>query len=81
MLETVRRDHCEEDFTPKELIVTSGQQRRVDLQAMCQERGAIAVVASATFKCKHCGKTVHHWSGMYTYSDWKSVGSHDEDES
>ncbi|MGY4474820.1 hypothetical protein [Bradyrhizobium sp. USDA 3364] len=49
--------------------------------AVVQERRAISVVTSGAFKCERCGKAVHHWSGMYAYSDWKYLGSRDDAES
>ncbi|MVT63551.1 hypothetical protein GPL21_00285 [Bradyrhizobium pachyrhizi] len=39
-----------------------------------QERSSTPVISSGLFNCLHCGKPVHHWSGIYNYTDWKSVG-------
>jgi hypothetical protein len=38
-----------------------------------QERGAAPVISSGLFSCLRCGKPVHHWSGIYRYTDWKRV--------
>ncbi|MGY4311229.1 transcription elongation factor Elf1 [Bradyrhizobium sp. JR3.5] len=36
-----------------------------------QERSSTP--ASGLFSCLTCGKPVHHWSGIYDYTDWKRV--------
>ena len=36
-----------------------------------QERSSTP--ASGLFSCLNCGKPVHHWSGIYDYTDWKCV--------
>ena len=45
-----------------------------------QERGVAPNGRSGTFHCEHCGSLVHHWAGLYSFSDWKYVRPDDQDE-
>ncbi|MGY4572514.1 DNA-directed RNA polymerase subunit RPC12/RpoP [Bradyrhizobium sp. USDA 3256] len=38
-----------------------------------QERLSTPVTSSGLFSCVRCGTPVHHWAGLYSYTDWKRV--------
>jgi hypothetical protein len=38
-----------------------------------QERSAAPVISSGLFNCLCCGKPVHHWAEIYSFTDWKCV--------
>lgn len=39
-----------------------------------QEPSAAPVIGSGLFSCLSCEKPVHHWTGIYCFTDWKRVG-------
>ncbi|MCP1972151.1 hypothetical protein ABIF21_002492 [Bradyrhizobium elkanii] len=38
-----------------------------------QEPASAPLKSSGLFVCMRCGKPVHHWSGAYSYTDWKRM--------